>query len=77
MVAALALESLAAQKLVPVIDGEDARWLPVLDSPRDAQRLSQLETAMPPICRAEAVENGEHLSPRILLNSFLNVFYSQ
>ncbi len=74
MVAALSLESLAAQKLVPVIDGEDARWLPVLDSPRDAQRLSQLETAMPPICRAEAVENGEHLSPRILLNSFLNVF---
>jgi hypothetical protein len=34
-VAALALEALAAQKLVPVIDGEDARWLPVLDSPRD------------------------------------------
>ncbi|MGD8406849.1 MAG: DEAD/DEAH box helicase, partial [Anaerolineales bacterium] len=74
MVAVLSLESLAAQKLVPVIDGKDARWLPVLDSPRDAQRLSQLETAMPPICRAEAVENDEHLSPHILLNSFLNVF---
>jgi len=74
MVAALALEALAAQKLIPVIVGEDARWLPVLDSPRDAQRLSQLETTMPPICRAEAVENGEHLSSRVLLHSFLNIF---
>jgi len=74
MVVALALEALATHKLIPVIDGEDARWLPVLDSPRDAQRLSQLETAMPPICRAEATEEGEHLSPRILLNSFLNIF---
>jgi SNF2 family DNA or RNA helicase len=74
MVVALALETLATHKLIPVIDGEDARWLPVLDSPRDAQRLSQLETAMPPICRAEPTEEGEHLSPRILLNSFLNIF---
>ena len=74
MVVALALETLATYKLIPVIDGEDARWLPVLDSPRDAQRLIQLETAMPPICRAEPTEEGEHLSPRILLNSFLNIF---
>jgi SNF2 family DNA or RNA helicase len=74
MVAALALETLATHKLIPVIDGEDARWLPVLDSPRDAQRLSQLEAAMPPICRAELTEEGEHLSPRVLLNSFLNIF---
>jgi superfamily II DNA or RNA helicase len=73
-VAALALETLAAQKLVPVIDGEDARWLPVLDSPRDAQRLSQLEAAMPPICRAEATEDGEDLSPRVLLTTFINIF---
>jgi SNF2 family DNA or RNA helicase len=74
MVAALALEALATHKLIPVIDGKDARWLPVLDSPRDAQRLSQLEAAMPPICRAEPTEEGEHLSPRVLLNSFLNIF---
>ena len=71
-VAALALETLATHKLIPVIDGEDARWIPVLDSPRDAQRLSQLEAAMPPICRAEPTEEGEHLSPHVLLNSFLN-----
>jgi SNF2 family DNA or RNA helicase len=84
MAAALALEALVMHKLIPVIDGEDARWLPVLDSPRDAQRLSQLEAAMPPICRAESPSpNGrgargegkdEHLSPHVLLNSFLNSF---
>jgi len=74
MVAALALEALAMHKLIPVIDGKDARWLPVLDSPHDAQRLHQLEAAMPPICRAEPTEEGEHLPPRVLLNSFLNIF---
>ncbi|MGB7873064.1 MAG: DEAD/DEAH box helicase [Anaerolineales bacterium] len=74
MAAALVLETIAAHKLVPVIDGEDARWLPVLDSPRDAQRFSQLEAAMPTICRAEPTEEGEHLSPRLLLTSFLNIF---
>jgi SNF2 family DNA or RNA helicase len=74
MVVALALEAIATHKLIPVIDGQDARWLPVLDSPRDAQRLSQLEAAMPPICRASPTEEGEHLSPRVLLNSFLNTF---
>ena len=54
--ASLALETLAAQKLIPIIEGKEARWLPVLDSPRDAQRLSQLEAAMPPICRGEFPE---------------------
>ncbi|MBT3391446.1 MAG: DEAD/DEAH box helicase [Chloroflexi bacterium] len=83
-VAALALETLAAQKLVPIIDGEDARWLPVLDSPRDAQRLSQLKAAMPPICRAEFPSlagrgargegKSEDISPRILLTTFINIF---
>ncbi|MBT3189733.1 MAG: DEAD/DEAH box helicase [Anaerolineae bacterium] len=69
-VASLALEALSAQKLVPIIEGNDARWLPVLDSPRDAQRLSQLEAAMPPLCRAEFPE----ISSKNLLNSFLNTF---
>ena len=49
MVCALALETLAAHKLVPVIVNEGkeyfARWLPVLDSPKDAARLKQLEDA--------------------------------
>jgi SNF2 family DNA or RNA helicase len=74
--AALALETLAAQKLVPVLVPTDAtgrvfhaRWLPVLDGPKDAPRLARLEAAMPPICRAGA---GEALvSPRMLLDTFL------
>jgi SNF2 family DNA or RNA helicase len=72
MVAALTLETLAAHKLVPVIVPAEkefqARWLPVLDSPKDAARLAQLEAAMPAICRAAPTD----VSPRNLLTSFLN-----
>ena len=77
--AALALEALAAHKVIPVLvpadaDGKifHARWLPVLDSPRDSQRLAQLEAAMPPVCRAEPTKTGETSSPKSLLASFLN-----
>ncbi|RPJ37870.1 MAG: hypothetical protein EHM21_17660, partial [Chloroflexi bacterium] len=53
----LVLEALAAQKIVPVINpgrnGYHARWMTVLDSPRDAERLGFMERNMPPICRAE------------------------
>ena len=68
--ASLVLETLAEQKFIPIIEGKDARWLPVLDSPHDAQRLAQLANAMPPLCRAEFPE----ISPNNLLNSFLNTF---
>jgi SNF2 family DNA or RNA helicase len=72
MVSALALETLAAHKLVPTIVKEDkdyyAHWLPVLDSPKDAARLSQLEEAMPAVCRAAPDE----VSSGNLLTSFLN-----
>lgn len=74
MVGALALETLAAHKLVPVmITGEKesyARWLPVLDSPKDAARLKQLADAMPAVCRAAL----EDVSPQKLLTSFLDTF---
>ena len=74
MVSALVLETLAAHKLVPVmVAGEKdsyARWLPVLDGAKDAARLAQLETAMPPVCRAAAPD----ISPKNLLTSFLNTF---
>jgi len=74
MVSALALETLAAHKLLPTIvnEGKDyyARWLPVLDSPKDAARLKQLENAMPAICRAGSPES----SPKYLLTSFLYTF---
>ncbi len=59
--AALVLETLAAHKLVPIIAPVDsggkvfhARWLPILDGPKDNPRLAQLEAAMPPVCRAAA-----------------------
>jgi SNF2 family DNA or RNA helicase len=74
MVSALALETLAAHKLVPTIVPVEnefhARWLPVLDAPKDAARLSQLEAAMPAVCRAATSD----VSPKNLLNSFLNTF---
>jgi SNF2 family DNA or RNA helicase len=74
MAAALALETLAAHKLVPVLDGKCARWLPVLDSPSDAQRISRLVAAMPAVCRAAGVDGAEPPSPRSLLTGFLNAF---
>lgn len=74
MVSALALETLAAHKLLPTIVNEGknyyARWLPVLDSPKDAARLKQLEDAMPAICRAAL----DDVSPNKLLTSFLDTF---
>ena len=77
--AALAMETLAAQKLAPTLTRGDsdgkrfyARWAPVLDGPKDAQRLSQLQAAMPPVCRAGQVSQGEPLSARAILLTFLN-----
>ncbi len=71
MAAALVLETLAAQKLVPVLAPADAagrtfhaRWLPILDGPKDAPRLARLEAAMPPICRAEVSARNTPTSPR-------------
>lgn len=76
--AGLALEALAAQKLVPVLAPADpaetifhARWLPVLDGPQDAPRLARLEAAMPPVCRAAANGQTPPHSPRTLLDTFL------
>ena len=76
--ATLALEAASAHKLVPILvdpqapgHAVQARWLPVLDSAADGPRLALLEQAMPPICRAEAVDTGP-VTPRQLLSSFLN-----
>ncbi|GAB4529205.1 MAG: DEAD/DEAH box helicase [Anaerolineae bacterium] len=76
--ASLVLETLAAQKLAPVLAPADAtgrvfhaRWLPVLDGPKDAPRLAHLEAAMPPICRAEINQRDMPTSPRILLDTFM------
>ncbi|HWQ04628.1 MAG TPA: DEAD/DEAH box helicase [Longilinea sp.] len=81
----LVMEILAEQKFLPVLVEVDerrniyhARWQPVLDGPRDGQRLAQLAGAMPPICRAEAElmetpgSETTRIAPRELLESFLN-----
>lgn len=83
----LALEVLAAGRMVPVLAAADenetvfhARWLPVLDGPNDAMRLALLEMAMPPLCRAAVPRHPSRkdaepegaLTPRDLLYSFLN-----
>ncbi|MDX9991301.1 MAG: DEAD/DEAH box helicase [Anaerolineales bacterium] len=70
LAASLVLESLAAQKFLPTIAEKQARWQAILDSPKDAARLTQLSEAMPPVCRAENPE----ISPKQLLNSFINTF---
>ncbi len=88
-VATLVLETLAAGKFVPILERIDlagrvyhARWHPVLDGPQDDSRLSQLQAAMPPVCRAAYPDTPPHpgqgarstpdLSPRMLLESFIN-----
>jgi SNF2 family DNA or RNA helicase len=77
--AALAMETLAAQKLAPTLvrgdpDGKRfySRWTPVLDGPKDALRLGQLQAAMPPVCRAAVSPQGVVASARSLLLTFLN-----
>lgn len=75
----LVLETLAAQKILPTAAqaGEvafHARWMPVLDGPQDGPRLAKLQALMPPLCRAEAPSAEEAPPPRVLLDTFLNVF---
>ena len=80
--ATMALEAMAAQKVIPVIasgrNGYIGRWMTVLDSPRDAQRIAFMERNMPPVCRAEmSMDRGQPLSaveapPRELFSSFIN-----
>jgi hypothetical protein len=61
-VAKLACEFVAAGRVLPALVAEQgrhaARWRPVL-APGDAQRLSCLARAMPPVCRAEAEVRGQ------------------
>jgi SNF2 family DNA or RNA helicase len=75
----LVLEMLAQQKILPTLTPASAdskayhaRWLPVLDGPRDEVRLHYLVEAMPPLCRAEAGGGDVAPHPRHLLDSFLN-----
>lgn len=75
----LVLEVLAQQKVLPTLtqadaDGQNyhARWMPVVDGPRDAPRLARLLEAMPPLCRGGADSVEAAPDPQQLLDSFLN-----
>ncbi len=84
-VAGLVLEVLARQKIVPVLVPAEqaparsrsgptlyhARWLAVLDGPQDPPRLARLQSAMPPICRAEPGTQGLTPAPGSLIRSFV------
>ncbi len=78
-VAKLVLETLAQQKMLPLLAPIDAngknfhgRWLPILDGPYDGSRIARLLESMPPSCRAEADKPENAPSPRRLLDTFLN-----
>ncbi len=74
-----ALETVAQQKVLPTLaqadatgKNYDARWMPVVDGPRDGPRLARLVEAMPPLARAGSTtaEGADH--PHHLLDSYLN-----
>jgi SNF2 family DNA or RNA helicase len=74
----VALEILAAQKFVPTLVQDDARylalWQPQFDQPNDEARMARLAKAMPPICRALACEEKANASsPHELLDNFFSV----
>jgi superfamily II DNA or RNA helicase len=46
------LELLARQRFAPGLRDGEARWRPVLDDPRDGERIRLLAESMPPACRA-------------------------
>ncbi|MEM7130423.1 MAG: DEAD/DEAH box helicase [Chloroflexota bacterium] len=76
----LLLEAITQHKVLPTLAPIDvakkhfhARWMPVLDGPRDGPRMAQLISAMPPLCRATGNEAVAALPPRQLLTTFLNV----
>lgn len=75
-----ALELLARQLVRPTlvqVPGQrtlrfESRWRPLLDGEDEARRVSRLAAAMPPVCRADAATLAETISPRAILDSFLN-----
>ncbi|MDH3674735.1 MAG: DEAD/DEAH box helicase, partial [Anaerolineae bacterium] len=80
IVTGLVLETLAQQKLLPLLAQADragrafhGRWLPILDAPQDGPRIARLLAGMPPLCRAEAETLEAVPPPRLVLETFLNI----
>ena len=75
-----ALELLARQLVRPTlvqVPGKralrfESRWRPLLDGDDEARRVAQLAAAMPPVCRSDTANPAETMSPRAILDGFLN-----
>ncbi len=72
----MALEILSQQHYVPSLiqngGAIEARWRPVFESPIIKQKLLTLAAAMPPVSRAELVDQETTVSSLDLLQSFLS-----
>lgn len=75
----LVLETLIQHKFKPALvplpgrkSAYLARWLTVLDAPKDGARLSELARRMPPLSRAETDNPDKPPAARALLESFLD-----
>jgi len=68
-------EMLAGQRFVPILEEEEgrfrARWVPVIQPPRDTGNLRTLVGAMPPVCRAFTPNPEEAPSPDVVLRDFV------
>jgi SNF2 family DNA or RNA helicase len=72
LAAQIALDLLARQRFVPILEPDasgvyHAAWRPSFDDPRDAERITHLVEAMPPVCRALATTADEAPGPHALL----------
>ncbi len=73
------LDLLARQRFLPsVVDQKNslhARWIPVFNDSRDADRIALLATSMPPVCLAEVTTQQK--TPRDLITDFLTVAFDE
>jgi len=74
----LVLHLLARQRFAPALiqlegpEGSvEGHWVPVLDDPKDCERISALITSMPPGCEAFSSETDAPTSPKEIIKGFL------
>jgi SNF2 family DNA or RNA helicase len=74
LAALLAMEMVADQQVIPALEREGfqlrASWRP-RPTPAMAERLTTLSRSLPPLCRAVVEDAEQALTPRMLLNDFL------
>lgn len=71
----LVLELLTRGRFLPSLQNQNgnylAIWQVVTSAEQDVRRMQILASSMPPICRAIADNNGSHVEPSMLLESFI------